>query len=250
MGQETSKKIGVITGDEKEWPAAFLAGINQQEGLVGEMVKIGPTYMDEPIPYAVIVDRISHDIPYYRAYLKYAAIRGATIINDTLTKAIDQKFFGIGLMQKLGFKTPRTVVLPNKDIDADTSPNSFRNLKYPMVWNDIIEYVGVPAILKDIKNGGRRDVHRVSDVDDLLRNYDESGIRTMVLQQIIESDNHIHCFVIGQKSVMCLQYSLKDRRYLPNILPNDKGVGKVVKEMGIKITKAFQYDINMVEFIV
>ncbi|MEM7336777.1 MAG: hypothetical protein AAF490_32190 [Chloroflexota bacterium] len=249
MGQETSKKIGLITGDEKEWPAAFLAGINQQKGFVGEMAKIGPTYMDEPIPYSVIVDRISHDIPYYRAYLKYAAVQGAYLINDPLTKAIDQKFFGIALIQKLGLKTPRTVVLPNKDIDVDTNPDSFRNLKYPMIWNDIIDYVGVPAILKDIKNGGRRDVRRVIDVDDLLRNYDESGIRTMVLQQIIESDNHIHCFVVGQKRVMCLQYSLKDGRYLPDILPTNKGVGRKVKEMATKITQAFQYDINMVEFV-
>ncbi len=249
MSQETSKKIGLITGDEKEWPAAFLAGINQQKGFVGEMAKIGPTYMDETIPYAVIVDRISHDIPYYRAYLKYAAIQGAHLINDPLTKAIDQKFFGIALMQKLGFKTPRTVVLPNKDIDVETSPNSFRNLKYPMSWNNIIDYVGVPAILKDIKNGGRRDVRRVSNVDELLRNYDESGIRTMVLQQIIESDNHIHCFVIGQSNVMCLQYSLKDGRYLPDILPIDTGIGKSVSKMALKITEAFQYDINMVEFV-
>ena len=250
MSQESSKKIGLITGNEKEWPAAFLAAINQRKGVVGELAKIGPTYMDEATPYAVIVDRISHDIPYYRAYLKYAALQGAYLINDPLTKAIDQKFFGIALVQKLGFKSPRTVVLPNKDIDVETTPDSFRNLKYPMLWNEIIDYVGVPAILKDIKNGGRRKVQRVANVDELLQYYDESGIRTTVLQQIIESETHIHCFVIGQTQVLCLHYLLKDGRYLPDILASDTGIGKSIKQAAQKITKAFKYDINMVEFVV
>lgn len=248
--KQSSKKIGIITGNEKEWPAAFLAAVNQEAGVSGEYVQVGPTYMDEPNPYAVIIDRISHDIPYYRAYLKYAAIQGTYLINDPLTKAIDQKFFGIALIQKLGFRTPRTVVLPNKDIDVDTTPDSFKNLKYPMRWDEIIEYVGVPAILKDIKNGGRREVRRVHNLDDLLRYYDESGTRTMVLQQVIESETHVHCFVIGQDSVLCLQYSLKDGRYLADILNTNSGVGKEIKKTALKITKAFKYDINMVEFVV
>lgn len=250
MSQETSKKIGLITGNEKEWPAAFLAALNQNEGVRGELVKIGPTYMDEEIPYDVIVDRASHDIPYFRAYLKFAALKGAYLINDPLTQAIDQKFFGISLVKKLGFRSPRTVVLPNKDIDVDTTPDTFRNLKYPMSWDNIIDYVGVPAILKDIKNGGRRDVKRVANVDDLLRYYDESGTSTTVLQEIVESDTHIHCFVIGQSSVLCLQYSLANGRYLPDSLSTDEGIGSKIKEAALKITKAFQYDINMVEFVV
>lgn len=250
MGQETSKKIGLVTGDEADWPDAFLAAINERDGIIGELVKIGPTYMDEPNSYAVIIDRISHDIPYYRAYLKYAAIQGAYLINDPLTQAIDQKFFGIALVQKLGLQTPRTVVLPNKDLDVDTTPDTFRNLKYPMSWDDIIDYVGVPAILKDIKNSGRREVRRVENVDELLRFYDESGVRTTVLQQVIESDSHIHCFVIGQENVLCLQYSLANGRYLTGSLATDKGIGSKIKQAALKITKAFKYDINMVEFVV
>ena len=32
--------------------------------------------MDEPKKYDVIIDRISQDIPFYRAYLKNAALHG------------------------------------------------------------------------------------------------------------------------------------------------------------------------------
>lgn len=250
MGHESSKKIGLLIGAEKEWPAAFLAAVNQRKGVMGEMMKIGPTYMDEPTPYGVIVDRVSHDIPYYRAYLKYAAIQGTYIINDPLTKAIDQKFFGIALVQKLGLRSPRTVVLPNKDVDVDTSPDMFRNLKYPMSWDEIIDYVGVPAIYKDIKNSGRRQVRRVSNMDDLLQFFDESGTRTTILQQIIESDRHVHCFVIGQEESLCLQYTLADDKYLPTALDTDSALGKAICNAAQKITKAYKYDINMVEFVV
>lgn len=242
------KKIGLIVGNEAEWPAAFLAAINQIDGVTGELVKIGPTFADEPVEYDVIIDRISHDIPYYRAYLKYAAVQGTYLINDPLTKAIDQKFFNIAIVKKLGFKIPKTVVLPNKELDVDTTADTFRNLKYPMKWDEIIDYVGVPAIFKDIKNGGRRRVRRVSSTDELLQVYDESGYRTTILQEIIESDTHAHCFVIGEK-VLGLQYSLAEKRYLAEPLDLKSKVGKAMKKAAIKISEAFNYEINMVEFV-
>ena len=31
--------------------------------------------MDEPVPYAVLIDRISHEVPYYRSYLKHAVLK-------------------------------------------------------------------------------------------------------------------------------------------------------------------------------
>ena len=250
MGQDSSKKIGIIVGNEQEWPAAFLAAVNQVDGVTGELVKIGPTFADEPIEYDVILDRVSHHIPYYRAYLKYAAVNGAYLINDPLTKAIDQKFFNIAVVRQLGFKIPRTVVLPNKQLDIDMSPGLFRNLKYPMKWDEIIAYVGVPAIMKDIKNGGRRDVRRISTTDELLRIYDESGHRTMVLQEIIESDTHLHCFVVGQEHVLCLQYSLAEQKYLDEVVENSSKVGKMASKAAIQISQAFKYDINMVEFVI
>lgn len=252
MGQNSSKdkKVGLIVGDETEWPAAFITGINQIEGMTGELAKIGPTFADEPVTYDVIIDRISHDIPYYRAYLKYAAVQGAYLINDPLTKAIDQKFFNIAIVRKLGFKIPRTVVLPNKELDVDTTPGMFRNLKYPMDWDAIIDYVGVPAIYKDIKNGGRRRVRRVSNKEELLQVYDESGYRTTVLQEIIESDTHAHCFVIGQEDVLCLQYSLSEEKYLPELIDLDDKPGSAIRHAAIQISKAFRYDINMVEFVI
>ena len=99
----------------------------------------------------------------------------------------------------MDLKVPRTVVLPNKRVETQVVPESFRNLDYPMNWRGIIDYVGVPAILKDTYTGGRRISTRVHDVDELIEKYDESDTLTVLVQEVIESDEHYHCFVVGQK---------------------------------------------------
>ena len=246
-----AKKIGLFIGQEWEWPEAFMNTVNDSDANVtAELVELGGTFMDEPCDYDVIIDRISHEIPYYRAYLKYAAILGTYIINNPYTWSADSKFSSTVLVNKLGLRSPKTVVLPNKQVDRDVTPSTFRNLKYPMDWQAIIDYVGVPAIFKDNLARGRRGVHRVHNVDELIQRYDESGTRTTILQQIIESDQHVHSFVIGQEKVLSLQYSLKDGRYQPDILANDSQLGQQLATDARRITKSYHYDINMVEFVI
>ncbi|MCA9918103.1 MAG: hypothetical protein KC445_09130 [Anaerolineales bacterium] len=246
-----AKKIGLIIGQEWEWPEAFMKAVNESgENVTAELVKLGGTLMDEPCDYDVIIDRISHEIPYYRAYLKYASIQGAYIINNPYTTSADSKFSGTVLVNKLGLTSPRTVVLPNKQVEHDVTPSTFRNLNYPMDWQAIIDYVGVPAIFKDNKATGRRGVARVHNVDELIQRYDESSTRTKILQQIIESDQHVHSFVVGQEKVLSLQYSIKHGRYQQKIVENDSPLGQQLAADALRITKAYQYDINMVEFVV
>ena len=246
-----AKKIGLIIGQEWEWPEAFMQAVNDSgENITAELVQLGGTFMDDPCEYDVIIDRISHEIPYYRAYLKYASIQGTYIINNPYTLSADNKFSSIALVNRLGLKSPRTVVLPNKQVEQDVTPSTFRNLKYPMDWQAIIDYVGVPAIFKDNVARGRRGVNRVHNVDELIQRYDESSTRTKILQQIIESDEHIHSFVIGQEKVLSLNYSLKHSRYKQKILANDSELGQALSDSALRITRAYQYDVNMVEFVI
>ena len=250
MGEPT-KKIGLIIGQEWEWPEAFMEAVNgRHTNVTAELVQLGGTFMDDPCEYDVIIDRISHEIPYYRAYLKYASIEGTYIINNPFTLSADSKFSSTALVNRLGLNSPRTVVLPNKQVDKDVTPSTFRNLKYPMDWQAIIDYVGVPAIFKDNVASGRRGVHRVHNVDELIQRYDESGTRTKILQQIIDSDQHVHCFVIGQEKVLSLPYSLKNGRYKQTILKPDSELGQQLASDALRITQAYQYDINMVEFVI
>jgi glutathione synthase/RimK-type ligase-like ATP-grasp enzyme len=197
----------------------------------------------------VIIDRMSHEIPYYHAYVKYAALSGCYVMNNPFVWANDTKFFAGALMGKLGVKTPRTAVLPNKDVATDTVPDSFRNLSYPMDWQAIINYIGSPAIFKDVRSGGRRFAHRVNNVDELIQRYDESGTRTMILQQVIQSSEQYHYLVIGGKETLCMPYSLEKGRY-----HEDKGqLGsrhvQQMKKIALQIARVYGYEINMTEFV-
>ncbi len=67
-----------------------------------EFVEVGGVEMAKPCGYAVIVDRISHDMPFYRAYLKNAALTGTQVINNPFWWSADDKFFNYALAKKLG----------------------------------------------------------------------------------------------------------------------------------------------------
>ena len=246
------KKIGLLVGREKDWPEAFMAEVNgRDEDIEAELVKLYGTFLNDVCDYTVIIDRISYEIPYYRAYLKFASFQDVHIINDPFTWSADDKFAGATLAQKLGFKTPRTIMLPNKEtLRSDLTQNDFRNLGYPIDWDGIVERIGVPAIIKNAHTGGRHIVHRVSSADELIEQYDTSGDLTMVLQEMIEADHHIHCFVIGREEVMALHYSMKTRRYAAEPLDHNKPLVAFMVDAAIKLSKAYRYDINMVEFVV
>lgn len=249
MSRDGVKLVGFIIGREREMPDEVMRLINDSGGARAEMVKLGGTFLDDVIDYDVIIDRMSHEIPYYRTYVKFAAVNGCYVINDPFVWANDTKFLAAAVLRKLGVKTPRTMVLPNKDIAADTVPDSFRNLAYPMDWQAIIDYIGSPAIFKDVRSGGRRFAHRVNNVDELIQRYDESGTRTMILQQVIESDRHFHCMVIGGERTLLMPYSFNEARYTEGDNKLSESLTRQMTDMACKLSRVYGYDINMSEFV-
>jgi hypothetical protein len=83
-------------------------------GVIAEYALIGASSMDQACPYDVIIDRISHEVPYYRTYLKKAVLDGVTVVNNPFMWSADDKFFGATLATKLGVASPKTLALPNK----------------------------------------------------------------------------------------------------------------------------------------
>jgi hypothetical protein len=251
MSRNEEKLIGFIIGRERDMPEAVMALVNSQyDGVTAEMVKIGGTFLDDVVPYDVIIDRMSHEIPYYRTYVKYAALQGCDVINDPFVWSNDSKFFAGAMLRKLGLHTPKTMVLPNKEIAAETIPDSYRNLIYPMDWQAIVDYIGSPAIFKDVRSGGRRFAHRVNSVEELIQRYDESGTRTMILQQVIESDQQIHCLVLGREKTKLMPYSRTNGCYLDGENGLDERLKERVISATLTIADVYGYEINMSEFVV
>lgn len=255
MTTDNPRRIGILIGQEQDWPDAFMAAINNsQENVTAELVKIGGTFLENTCPYTVIVDRISNEVPYYRAYLKFAALQGCHIINNPFIWSADSKFYGLAMARRLGMAAPRTVALPNKFIRlSDVGPDAFRNLAYPMNWEGIIAYVGVPAVFKDINSGGQHLFYLVNDVDELIQRYDESGTHSVILQQFIQSSHHIHCMVVDGregKEALLMGYDRENGRYHPKLTNLPETIQQTIRQNAITLTQTYQYDINLVEFVI
>src|SRR5437762_7725119 len=141
------KKIGILFGQEHSFPPAFVERVNQKTGgkdIRAEFVKIDKVIQGEPCGYDVVIDRISQDVPFYRAWLKNEALTGCAVVNNPFWWSADEKFFKNALATKIGVVVPRTVLVPSNQPPPDTNDKSFRNLEYPMNWEAIFNYVGWP----------------------------------------------------------------------------------------------------------
>jgi hypothetical protein len=164
------KKIGVLFGMENSFPGALVERINSLhvDGITAEFVETGAVHLDKAPKYSVIVDRISHDIPFYRAFLKHAALNGTVIINNPFWWSADDKFFNYTLAEKLGVAVPPTVILPHKKYPEGTNDRSMRNLEYPLDWDGVFNYIGEHGFMKPVDGGGWRDVYHIHNREEFF----------------------------------------------------------------------------------
>lgn len=244
-------KIGVLVGREGTFPQSLINEINRRnKGVTAEYVKLGGVRMAEKCEYDVIVDRISHEIPFYRAYLKSAVLSGVKVINNPFWWTADDKFFNYSLATYMGIRIPKTVLLPQKEYKQGVVSESLRNLKYPLDWQEIIDYVGLPAFIKPYDGGGWRGVSRVNNYAELIEKYDASGTDCMVLQENVPFDHYVRSYCIGKKDVYPMPYDPIFQRYL--VVDNylDPEMDERVRRETILINEALGYDINTVEFAI
>jgi hypothetical protein len=251
------KRVGILVGREQTFPEALIRTINErgQGEVTAEMVKIGAVRQDEPRTYDIIIDRISHEVPFYRAFMKRAALEGTFVINNPFWWSADDKFFNYALATKLGVAIPKTVLLPQKDYIEGIVTESLRNLEFPLDWQGIVDYVGLPAIMKPFDGGGWKNVERVNTLEELWFKYDQTGTLCMTLQEFIDFDQFVRCYCIGQEEVMIMPYDprkayLSGEQYIndPNYLSpalTERVTGDVRT-----LCRALGYDINTVEFAI
>ncbi len=245
------KKIGVLFGKERSFPMAFVERVNSKnvEGIVAEPVRIDKVVQGDSSGYAVIIDRISQDVPFYRAFLKNAALCGTAVINNPFWWSADEKFFNNCLATKIGVPVPKTVILPSRDHPADTSEQSFANLAYPLDWENIFHYIGFPAYMKPFAGGGWKNVYRVDDPNDFYQKHGETGELVMLLQEEIVFDEYYRCYCIGGKYVRIMPYEPRNPhhlRYVANFSPSPERLHQM-EQIVLRINHYLGYDFNTVE---
>ncbi len=248
------KKIGILFGKERSFPLALINKINSKKpkGILAEPVMIDKVMQGEATEYAVIFDRISQDVPFYRAYLKNAALCGTAVINNPFWWSADEKFFNNCLATKIKVPVPKTVILPSRTLPDDTSEASFSNLAYPLDWDGIFKYIGFPAYMKPFAGGGWKNVYQLNSIEEFYQKHAETGQLVMLLQEEIKFEEYYRCYCIGGKYVRIMPYEPRnphDLRYQADFKPSEKR-HKEMEDIVLRICRYLGYDFNTVELAV
>jgi glutathione synthase/RimK-type ligase-like ATP-grasp enzyme len=248
---ETIKRIGLLFGIEDTFPWALIdaiAAIGDGE-VIAELVEIGALRDTQHFGYALILDRISHEVPFYRTFLKAAAAQGVQIINNPFWFSADDKYFGNIVAAAVDVATPRTVLLPHKQRPPNTEARSFRNLKL-VDWDAVFDYLKFPIFLKPAHGGGWKNVYKVDDPRAFFEAFDGSGDLSMMAQEAIEFDAYFRIYTIGRERVHIMPYDPRapsDRRYVRNGPPLVPAVAERLERDALALSRALGYDLNTVE---
>ena len=250
----SNKKIGILFGMEDTFPWALINAVNERGGGAVDCGPVEISYVkdDGLFPYALILDRISHEIPFYRTYLKCAAASGVKIVNNPIWWSADDKFFDNLVAKGAGVAVPKTVLLPHKQHPPNTEAKSFRNMRW-VKWDEVFDYLGFPIFMKPAYGGGWKDVYKVHDPDEFFAAYDQTRDLTMMAQEAIEFELYYRCYVLGRKRVRIMAYDPKQPfhlRYVQNPPPMEPAFEQRVRRDAIALCEALGYDMNTVELAV
>ncbi|TXH21331.1 MAG: hypothetical protein E6Q95_04015 [Chitinophagaceae bacterium] len=245
------KKIGILFGKERSFPLGVIERINSKkvDGIFAEPVRIDKAIQGVHSGYAVILDRISQDVPFYRTWLKNAAVTGTAVINNPFWWSADDKYFNNCLMTQIGVPVPKTVILPSNQLPDDTSAESFSNLAYPLDWEGIFKEVGFPAYMKPFAGGGWKNVYKLENIEEFYEKHNETGQLVMLLQEEIVFEEYYRCYCVGRKHVHIMPYEPRNPhhlRYQASFKPTEEKL-KEMTEIVLKINNYLGYDLNTVE---
>lgn len=249
----TTKRVGILYGRERTFPEAFCDEVNRRnKGVVAEPVKLSHTDLDLVRPFDVVVDRISHEVPFYQVFVKQLALMGVKVVNSPFWKLADDKYFGNCLAQRLGIAVPKTVALPQKEYIEDITQESLTNLEL-VDWNRVVEHVGLPCFIKPCVGGGWKGVSRCDSLDELMRHYDRSGTAVMMVQEGIQWDGYARLICIGRQQVWVAPWDPTlphHERYTRANFDFSEDLVEKMREQAVRLNQALGYDMNTVEFAV
>ncbi|HUP61475.1 MAG TPA: hypothetical protein VNA69_13745 [Thermoanaerobaculia bacterium] len=248
-----TRQIGLLFGMEDTFPWALIEAINARGGgeIEGSPVEISYLKDDGVFPYDLILDRISHEVPFYRTYLKCAAASGVRIVNNPIWWSADDKFFDNLVAKAANVAVPRTVLLPHKQHPPNTEAKSFRNMRF-VNWEEVWSYLGWPIFMKPAYGGGWKDVYKVHNAEEFFAAYDETRDLVMMAQEAIEFDSYYRCYVLGRKHVRIMMYDPKQPhhlRYVANFHTPPELEERIHRD-ALALCEGLGYDMNTVEFAV
>jgi hypothetical protein len=260
----TIRKIGLLLGDEEDWPTAFellarrfgptlKVGRNPYEIQV-ERIRIHPFNLRASTSYHLVIDRLAYWHFNPREWLKKAALmNGVYLLNNPFTFQSMEKHSAYCAMIRLGLNIPDTWLIPAK-AGPDTQKYRTTAAKYHDLFDlpAIARQIGYPLYMKPFDGGGWRGVSRIGNEEELMQTYDNSGQMLMHLQAGLDNfDVFVRSLAIGPQ-VISLKYDPSQPmhgRYIIDhqFLSPEKGQeARIITKV---INAVFRWDFNSCEAI-
>ena len=262
-----TKTIGLLVGDENDWPSAFEHVIKrldlsieyggQTHQVDTSRVRIGPFPLNAPTRFAAIIDRLGYWHYSPREWLKKSALLNDTyLLNNPFTFQSMEKHSAYCAMMRLGLNIPETWLIPQKEAPTGMAKKyQVTAERYHDMFDlhDIAHEIGYPLYMKPFDGGGWRGVSQIDNDYDLMRAYDESGQSLMHLQKgLADYEVFVRSLAIGPQ-VMSFRYDPSQPMHGRYVIDH----GFLTPEQGREttiITKTinsfFRWDFNSCESIV
>ena len=205
-----TKRIGLSLGADLCWPRCFedlLARLDPRipvgddvMRVEAERVVIEPFDLQQPVPYDLVIDRLTHWYGVTREWIKKAVVLDGTyVFNNPWSVQSMEKQTSYCAMMRLGMAIPKTWLLPPKEYDhqPDLQVTLERYARY-FDLAEIGDEVGYPCFMKPYDGGGWVGVSCARDAEALKAAYEESGKFVMHVQKGVEGyDRFVRCIGVG-----------------------------------------------------
>jgi hypothetical protein len=192
--------IGALHGQEETFPPALVSEINARDTpFRARMIQIGGAEISEESAFRVLVDRISHKVPFYRSFLKQQALLGTYCLHNPFWMESVDRLVVSQLAQIARVPTPTTILLPTRDHPPGVVNEDLENLAYPLPWEYILETVGLPALLRPAALG-RRDFLVIEHLGELWDVFARTGSELHVIQSVTHSSERRLVLVAGEET--------------------------------------------------
>lgn len=260
------KKIGLLIGDENDWPTTlqglsnyYAKGIGWQENnyqLDYERIRIEPFPLTANIAYDVVIDRLAYWHLNPREWLKKAALLNQTyLLNNPFTFQSMEKHSAYCAMLRLGLHIPETWLIPQKHPPAGFEDKFLTTAgRYHDLFSlpDIAQQIGYPLFMKPFDGGGWRGVSMIDREETLMRAYDESSHTLMHLQKGLDNyEVFVRCLGIGPQ-IGTFHYDPSQPlhgRYIVDHQFLNEEQGWEVQTITKIINSFFRWDFNSCEMI-
>lgn len=259
-----TKKIGLLLGDEDDWPYAFEALLRHLDPVIEyqgkalryevERIRIHPFNLRAPTRYSLVIDRLAYWHTHPREWLKKAAlINGVYLLNNPFTFQSMEKHSAYCAMMRLGLPIPDTWLIPSK-----TGPDTEKYRRTAARYHDLFDLpaiarqIGYPLYMKPFDGGGWRGVSRIGNENELTTTYDSSGQMMMHLQAGLDDfDVFVRALAIGPQ-VIVMHYDPTKPMHGRYLIDHDFLDAETGREAGIvvKVINAFfRWEFNSCESI-